>query len=250
MENEGSYSDQGMCYYVCMTANYYRDPQNARSCQPDCSFTPIQYYRDDNTFKCVQTCPTYPKFYYAYDGNKTCLLNCPLSSMKDPSTQKCVEACPTGSFFDPNSDECVQYCPFDYANGARYYGDPTLSIPRCVVNSSCPNNYYADDHVRLCVQVCSEKQWKYQKDCVTHCPDGYYGNSDTGFCVLPTGCPTDHYANNETKTCVDVCNGTFANTNAKTCVNICPTSYYADPVTRKCALACTNNATVSLKKNI
>ena len=33
-------------------------------------------------------------------------------------------------------------------------------------------------------------------------------------------------------------------------MNICPTNYYADPVTRLCSLECTNNATVSLHKNV
>ena len=33
LDGDGSFSDQGMCYFVCITPNYYRDPQNARSCQ-------------------------------------------------------------------------------------------------------------------------------------------------------------------------------------------------------------------------
>ena len=170
--------------------------------------------------------------------------------MRDHSTRKCVDACPNNTFFDPNSDECVEKCPIEYNVTTRFYGDPTQAIPKCVVNSSCPTNYFADDVVGLCVQTCSESQWKYLKNCLTHCPDGYFGNFDTGFCVLPADCPTNHYANSETKTCVSVCNGSFADTNAKTCVDICPTNYYADPSTRLCSLECTNNATVTLHKNI
>jgi len=63
---DGSYSDQGMCYFVCMTANFYRDPQNKRSCQSSCSFTPEKQYADNTTYRCVSTCPTYPMQYYSY----------------------------------------------------------------------------------------------------------------------------------------------------------------------------------------
>jgi len=52
----------------------------------------------------------------------------------------------------------------------------------------CPSNYYADDNVQLCVQDCSEGQFKFGKHCVTFCPDGYFGNKNTGFCVIPLGC--------------------------------------------------------------
>lgn len=70
VDGEGSFSDQGMCYFVCMTPLYYRDPQNNRSCQPSCSFSPTKYYKDSTTMKCVLECPVYPSFYFAYDPNK------------------------------------------------------------------------------------------------------------------------------------------------------------------------------------
>lgn len=66
---DGSYSDltyNGMCFDVCMTTSYYRDPQNKRSCQPTCSFSPQKQYADDTTYKCLTTCPTYPMMYYSY----------------------------------------------------------------------------------------------------------------------------------------------------------------------------------------
>ena len=53
-----------------MTDDYYRDPQNARSCQSECSFTPLKYYADTTTMKCVLECPVYPEYYYAYDTTK------------------------------------------------------------------------------------------------------------------------------------------------------------------------------------
>ncbi len=89
-----------MCFYTCVTANYYRDPQNNRSCQPICSFAPIKYYADSTTMKCVLFCPSYPVYYYAYDTDKTCKVNCPLSTMKDDASRRCVNSCPLNSFFD------------------------------------------------------------------------------------------------------------------------------------------------------
>ena len=50
--------------------------------------------------------------------------------------------------------------------------------------------------------------------------------------------------------CVRQCNGTFADINNKVCVNVCPTTYYADSATRKCSTSCTNNTSISLHKNI
>jgi hypothetical protein len=79
---DGSYSDQGMCYYVCMTAGYYRDPQNNRSCQPTCSYSPAEQYADGTTMRCVPYCPTYPIMYYAYNGTHECLQNCPNTTRK------------------------------------------------------------------------------------------------------------------------------------------------------------------------
>ena len=176
LDGDGSFSDQGMCYFVCITPNYYRDPQNERSCQSDCSFSPDQYYADSTTMKCVLTCPAFPEYYYAYDATKTCLTNCPGDQMRDHLTRKCVDTCPNNTFFDVNSDECVEKCPVEYNISVRYYGDPTQTIPECVLDSNCPTNYFADDVVGLCVQTCTEAQWKYGKNCITHCPDGYFGN--------------------------------------------------------------------------
>lgn len=251
LDDDGSFSDQGMCYGVCMTPNYYRDPQNARSCQPTCTFSPAKYYKDSTTMKCVLKCPVYPSYYYAYDPNKQCRTDCPSTYMKDPLTQTCVTTCPNNTFFDPNSDQCVATCPKYYtpAPGAEYFGDTTFTIPKCVIATDCSPNLYADSHIGLCVSTCTDSQWKYGKLCITYCPDGYYGNLDTGFCVIPSNCPSNHYAQNYTRTCVARCNGTYADTNLKVCVDICPTDYFADPVTRKCATTCTNTSTISLHRN-
>lgn len=148
--------------------------------------------------RCVHSCPVYPEYYYAYYDGTTpeCVTDCPSPTMRDPVTRKCVDECPTGAFYDENSESCVERCPVEYEAGANYYGNSVPTIPKCVVAADCPYSYFADDVVGLCVQTCSEDQWKYDKNCITHCPDQYYGNYDTGFCVLPADCPTDHYANN------------------------------------------------------
>lgn len=69
---DGFYSDQGMCYGVCMTPNYFRDPQNHRSCQPSCTFSPNKQYADITTMRCLPQCPTFPQQLYAYDPTWTC----------------------------------------------------------------------------------------------------------------------------------------------------------------------------------
>ncbi len=55
-----------------------------------------------------------------------------------------------------------------------------------------------------------------------YCPDGKYGNHETGFCEIPDDCPDNYYADNLTKLCVDICLGSFADTNSQVCVDICP----------------------------
>jgi hypothetical protein len=75
--------------------------------------------------------------------------------MRDPKTKKCVGVCPDETFFDEKSDSCVSQCPSDYSTGEIWYGDRTQAIPKCVLASECPNTYFADDKVQLCVQTCS-----------------------------------------------------------------------------------------------
>lgn len=100
LDDDGSFSDQGKCYTECITPGYYRDPQNSRSCQPICSFSPVKYYADDTTMKCVLKCPSYPQYYYAYDPDRVCRIECPSSTMRDTKTLTCVNSCPSDTFFD------------------------------------------------------------------------------------------------------------------------------------------------------
>jgi hypothetical protein len=251
---DGSYSDQGMCYYVCMTPNYYRDAQNARSCQPACSFSPVKQWADDTTMRCLSVCPTFPMQYYADDNLQKCVATCSNSYRKYEATKSCVVVCPIGTFFNSDTYQCLSICPMDTSTNSQLYGDnSTTGEATCVLDSACPYNYYADDNVGMCVSACTEGQWIYAKNCVVQCPDGYYGNYDTLTCVVPTGCPTNYYADNETVTCVNECLGSFADSSTQTCVLVCPViggvKYYADQSTRKCSTDCTYNATVQLIKN-
>ena len=243
LDGSGSFSDQGMCYYVCMTAGYFRDKQNARSCQPSCSYSPVEYYEDSTTMKCVLGCPAYPEHYFAYNVTHECLTSCPGDYIMDFASRKCVLECGDGLFFDPNSDECVTVCPTDYTSDAVFYGHEDADpYPTCVTATECGlQGLWADDNVGLCVSTCTEGQWKSGDYCVTYCPDGQYGNSITGFCVIPDDCPDDHYANNRTRTCVDVCRGVFADTATQICVEICPDDFWGDPHTHMCAETCSDN---------
>lgn len=250
---DGSYSDQGMCYYVCMTANYSRDPQNKRSCQSSCSFSPLKQYLDDTTWRCLAKCPTYPVQYYADDNAKKCVATCTLSYRKLESTKVCVQTCPNATFFNPDTYQCLQKCPTQTSIGYNLYGDTSATEAKCVNDTDCPNNTYADDKLGLCVSACTQGQWIYGKNCMTQCPDGFYGNPDSLVCVQPLDCPADYFADNETVTCVETCSGSFGYIPEQRCVFVCPNVtgqlYYADPFTRKCSTGCTYNATVQLIKN-
>ncbi len=136
------FSDQGMCYTDCITASYYRDPQNARSCQPSCSSTPAKSYADDTTWNCVKVCPSYPQMYYADDSDYTCKTSCPSPSYIDPTTQSCVTTCPTDTLLDTNTNTCVTQCPYDLTT--IWYGDTSATPPVCVIASNCPSGSYAN----------------------------------------------------------------------------------------------------------
>lgn len=46
----------------------------------------------------------------------------------------------------------------------------------------CSPGLFADSHLGLCVNVCSDGQSVYQKLCVNICPHGYFRNT-AGICV-------------------------------------------------------------------
>ena len=100
---DGSYSDQGMCFFTCMTNYTYRDPQKNRSCQTTCSYRPVKQYADDTTYRCVPVCPSYPQLYYADDNTSKCVATCPNSYRKLVSNRSCVALCPNTTYFDPNT---------------------------------------------------------------------------------------------------------------------------------------------------
>jgi hypothetical protein len=153
--SDGSYSDQGMCYGVCMTANHFRDPQNNRSCQPSCSFSPNKQYADNTTMRCLAKCPTYPQQFYAYDPTRTCESTCPNLTRKYEALKTCVSVCPNGTFFNQDTYQCLSVCPLTTSTNKMLFGDLSLPEPRCVINTDCPAGYFADTIVGLCVQVCT-----------------------------------------------------------------------------------------------
>lgn len=199
-----------MCYFVCMTANFYRDPQNNRSCQSSCSFSPQKQYADDTTYRCVSTCPTFPVQYYSYEPTKLCVSTCPNSYRKLESNKSCIAQCPSGTFFNPDTYQCLSICPTSTSTNQQLFGDTSLSEAKCVINTACPYLQYADTNVYLCVSSCTDGQWIDGKNCVYDCPDGYYGNPINRTCVIPSNCPANYYADNTTQTCVTTCSGSFA----------------------------------------
>ena len=193
---DGSFSDQGMCYYVCITTGYYRDSQFNRSCQSGCSFSPIKQWADDTTMRCLSSCPTFPQQYYSDDLLQKCVSTCSSSYRKLESLKSCVQTCPNGTFFNQDTMQCLSICPLDTSTNHKLYGDSTTAEATCVNDTDCPYGYYADDNLGLCVTACTEGQWIHGKNCIVQCPDGYYGNPSTLTCVIPTGCPTNYLADN------------------------------------------------------
>jgi hypothetical protein len=166
LNQNGSFSDQGMCYGVCITPYYFRDPQNKRSCQPNCSFSPFKQYADNTTMRCVPKCPTFPQQFYSYDPTMTCESTCPNSTRKYEAAKTCVAVCPNSTFFNPDTMQCLSTCPLQTSTSNTLFGDPSLPEPTCVTGNNCASGYYADSNVGLCVQSCSEGQWIFGKDCV------------------------------------------------------------------------------------
>ena len=144
-----------MCYYVCISGGYYRDPQLNRSCQSNCSFSPIQQWADDTTMRCLSSCPTFPQQYYSDDLLQKCVSTCSGSYRKLESLKSCVQTCPNGTFFNQDTMQCLSICPLDTSTNHKLYGDSTPTEAKCVNDTDCPYGYYADDNLGLCVTACT-----------------------------------------------------------------------------------------------
>lgn len=85
--------------------------------------------------------------------------------------------------------------------------------------------------------------------CVVNCTDGYYGNTFTGYCVLPKDCPTNYYADTLTYLCTNLCSGElyFGNNVTKTCDLTCPTGAFKDNQTKVCLKTCLSNDTLVIE---
>ena len=153
-----------------------------------------------------------------FQDNRKCNVNCsrtPIALFGNRNTWKCVipADCPTGQFADNLTLQCISPC-----TGSLPFGDPISR--QCVLD--CPDNYYGDWALNLCVQNCSNATVRYA--------DNITGNCEP-ICTAPT------WGTNSSTSprCENQCpSGSFAKEGIRICVLDCGTGFYGDPVTRKC----------------
>lgn len=133
----------------------------------------------------------------------------------------------------------MRSCP----NG--YYLNTLLSL--CVLGSNCPPSLpYADNLTQKCTNVCSSKQFGYLTvgtliggSCVFYCPGGYFSNPRSGKCEQ--SCPSGLFAETRNNTCLETCGyDRFMDSLNNKCVPQCQLSYnlFGDLFTRKCVTQC------------
>lgn len=216
------YSDGRICTNLC-SGGKYKDYQANRSCQVDCSRTPLALFGNPATHYCVLPvgCPTSPSQYYADNNTLLCVPTCGGSlPYGDPTTLQCVLVCPNAYYGDILTNMCVQNC--DHANNLYAdnqtglctikcadgtYGVNSTTMPKCEQN--CPSGF-ARTTDNVCVADCGPGLFgdPIKRLCTAdpnECSDGYYANDVDHLCVLPADCETvttHYFAQNSSKTCV------------------------------------------------
>lgn len=157
---------------------------------------------------------------------------------------KCVSIC-TNAFGDPDSGNCTTSCPFPK------YADPSNRL--CVDTCSASYPYMqvkVSNLNRTCETVCESVQWAnpFTKKCsnyTTDCPDGYYADSLTRFCVANCTQP-GYVAENTTKSCRTSCLTGFAHWENRVCVQICPSdpSMFGYIANKSCVYNCDHTNTL------
>lgn len=180
---------------------------------------------------CEAHCSSYPSVRYADDNLKSCELSCAGSLKKDDTTRKCVSTCPY--LYDPTTDKCVDKCPTQSTLG-ELFANLTSNNNTCIVASSCPTSTWADSDSRTCASSCPSGTYKYDKYCVSYCPNDYFIDTTTQSCVTPANCPTSKFADNQTRSCVSQCVGTYGDSTLRRCIDVCYGTKYGDPYTHTC----------------
>lgn len=239
----GDMSNLYTCRLNCSNTTEYADPVK-RLCVPKENCTNPYIYADDFSRKCVTLCPI-SQSTYGDASVSYCALNCtwgPTSfTFRDPSTQTCVSRCPVNPslYGDNTTFNCVPSCPSGY-----FAVDATRT---CEV--SCPNNFYINNVTKSCVSTCpTNPVFTYyyalnttSSQCLEICPASFLSDPTTMSCINTT-CPASPALFAFNRTCISVCpNGTFANTNLRTCDSNCTGLFLMDPSTSRCVTGCPAN---------
>jgi len=254
------------CVRTCSAANGYFGNNNTKTCVSKC--IDVDSYADDqSTYRvCAALCSATPLFYYANNETKVCGIStaCPTNYYGENTTQTCMAYCPTGTFAyatasvricidvclpptvgDTSSGHgvCVNLCPTVPMLWANL--DPTIQL--CVNPCPTTGDWYGEDILRTCVQLCPATTYAYTptRRCLSKCPTTYYAD-DTATVrrcwPAETSC-TYGYGDPYLNKCVNICTGpTPLNLFGynQLCVSYCPTGSFADSYTgtRLCVPTC------------
>lgn len=160
----------------CST-NTYADPFT-KGCESGCSN--VSYFGDPYIHTCVTLCSEVPEQY--------------------SQLGYCVTACTGNRFADfQDSRKCNVNCS---RTPIALYGNKNTW--KCVIPVNCPANHYADNLTLTCVNPCTGALPfgdPLSRQCVSDCPDGYYGDWALNLCVQNCSNATIRYADNITGNC-------------------------------------------------
>lgn len=114
----------------------------------------------------------------------------------------CRYNCILNRFADPQANRtCVSSCSrFPLA----LYGVTTTARRVCVTAANCPPGLFASNITLTCLSPCTGALPfgdPVSNQCVSDCPDGYYGDTNSNLCVQICNIAGFYYADNITGNC-------------------------------------------------
>ena len=221
--------------YSCVTCN----AQSSDSCLKCDS----PYFLYPNTIgQCLLACPD---GFWANKETRTCD-SCWISKLGSPyscktclsgaSSSQCT-ACSEGAFLYPNTGgECVSPCPDgfwgdSYSNTCQPCWDSNVQPYTC---AKCTGPQSTN------CESCKPDTFLHQGQCITSCPEGYWGDTSSWECkpcwsstTSPVTCKTCNAGGSSN--CLSCNVGAFQYPmDSGSCLDVCPDGFYADNSDWKC----------------
>lgn len=252
---EGTWLSFNRCSRYCPSGTYQKDDEckpctsNCVLCLEDmndesiCIECDINYYLHND--QCVAECP--PGYLKDYDECAKCHKNCKVCTGSGVSDclecndhengvepfflmdSTCVPFCPSNGYYaiegeklcgechatckscnGPESTDCLT------CNGGSPSADESCSLSAPCKNEGCADCLTEGDYV-ICTH-CVSGYYLYMDNCTSDCPNGYFSDGDTGYCLpcIPpcsecssesscTQCIPDYYLNQENGHCEASC---------------------------------------------